>query len=259
MAPHPLAQDFVVVAERPSLDLIVDDPALVRLPSGALLATFTFRGTRGDAAHSNPQRFNLARSEDDGRSWQKLSALELCDGMPFFHDGRLYILGNNLGRRDIVILCSDDDGASWSPTVTLFEGHFWNAPTGAARTDRFFYRAFGALVGDREHGAWLEGSSSVVAVGDLAGDLMSPAAWRLSRSVEYPGTPVALSGQVYPDHWTDHWLEPNVVNVAGRIRVLQRVRIDGYATSGICAVCDLTDDGTTLQYEFTQFYPMPGA
>ena len=86
MTPHSLAQQFVVVAERPSLDLLVDDPALVSLPSGALLATSTFRGMRGEAAHSNPQRVNLARSDDDGRSWQKLPVLELCDGMPFLHE-----------------------------------------------------------------------------------------------------------------------------------------------------------------------------
>ena len=37
-----------------------------------------------------------------------------------------------------------------------------------------------------------------------------------------------------------------MVNAAGRIRVLHRVRIDGYATSGMCAVCDLTDDAETV-------------
>ena len=41
--------------------------------------------------------------------------------------------------------------------------------------------------------------------------------------------------------------------------VLLRTRIDGFATSSICAVCDLADDGTNMDLQFTQFYPMPGA
>ncbi len=57
----------------------------------------------------------------------------------------------------------------------------------------------------------------------------------------------------------DLWLEPNVVNVNGRLRLLLRCVIDEYATASICGICDLTDDGRDLKLEFTQFAALPGA
>ena len=99
MDEQPLAPGYVVVGAVPSDDLITDDPALVRLPSGRLLATFTFRGTRGPNAQSNPQRFRLARSADEGRTWQQLAPLEINMGLPFVYDGALYLLGNGLGEK----------------------------------------------------------------------------------------------------------------------------------------------------------------
>jgi len=89
MAMRTLAQDFVTVAKTPPPDLITDDPAILRLPSGRLLATWTFRGTKGEAAHSNPQRFRLAHSADEGRTWAQLAPLEINMGMPFLHDSDL--------------------------------------------------------------------------------------------------------------------------------------------------------------------------
>ena len=40
--------------------------------------------------------------------------------------------------------------------------------------------------------------------------------------------------------------------------MLVRTRMDGYATSGMCAVCDLTHENGPLSLRFTQFHPMPG-
>jgi hypothetical protein len=41
--------------------------------------------------------------------------------------------------------------------------------------------------------------------------------------------------------------------------VTHRTRIDGYATAGLTAICDLNDSGEEMKLNFTQFYPMPGA
>ena len=247
-----LAQEYVVVDKAPD-GFITDDPAMLRLPSGRLLATYTFRIVT-DPKQDNPNRFQLSISEDDGKSWQHLKPLELTVALPFLHSGRLYLLGNRLGRRDIVILCSEDEGESWSEPVTLFTGNYWNAPTGVAVSNDIFYRAFDVGPDD---GKWQYRGSCVVA-GNLKQDLMNPESWRISPAVFYPGTPKELACNRYPGHWVDHWLEPNVVNVGGRIRVLTRPRIDGYATSGMCAICDLTDDGEKMDLSFTQFHPFPG-
>jgi hypothetical protein len=35
--------------------------------------------------------------------------------------------------------------------------------------------------------------------------------------------------------------------------------MDAYATSGVGAICDISDDGGRLECQFTQFHPIPGA
>ena len=256
MEVQPLAPGYVVVGAVPSGDLITDDPALVRLPSGRLLATFTFRGTRGPNAQSNPQRFRLARSADEGRTWQQLTPLEINMGLPFVYDGALYLLGNGLGRKDIIISRSEDEGETWQPFTVLFRGSYWSAPTAAAIRDNTLYRAFGA---PNEEGLYnRHGSRCVVTAAHLEEDLLRPSAWRISGDLIYPGTPSGLTSGV-SSREEDHWLEPNVVNVRGKIRVLLRLRIEQYATSSLGAVCDVSDDGERLQLSFCQFHPLPGA
>jgi hypothetical protein len=101
------------------------------------------------------------------------------------------------------------------------------------------------------------GSRSMVFAGDLSRDLMDQASWRRSEDLVYPGTPKGLSRELH--EYKDHYLEPNVVNVKGAIRVILRPRIDHYATANIAVICDVQDEGKTLKYTFTQFYPLPGA
>lgn len=54
-------------------------------------------------------------------------------------------------------------------------------------------------------------------------------------------------------------LEPNVIERDGHLFVLHRTKIDRYNVTGLCAICDLEDDGDQLQYRFGQFHPIPGA
>ena len=56
----------------------------------------------------------------------------------------------------------------------------------------------------------------------------------------------------------NRWLEPNVLEIGERSRVLSRVEMDAMATANICGVCDLSDEGGKLSLKFAQYYPMPG-
>jgi len=56
----------------------------------------------------------------------------------------------------------------------------------------------------------------------------------------------------------DSFLEGNVVDVRGDMRVVLRTIIDGYTTSSIASIARFRDDGTDITYEFLQLYPMPG-
>lgn len=277
----PLAQDYAIVDQAPSPaeercpcdrcrerdggHLIIDDVALTRTPDGNLLATYTFNR---DSAGGHPRRwgelteqwrrpyqFQVSRSTDGGRTWHKLPPLNINMGQPFVHDGVLYLIGNKLGRKDIIVMRSDDNGASWSDPVTLFEGNYWNTPAGMAVRDGTVYRVMGTTGPTLAGGGW---NSTVVVAGELAGDLLDPAAWRISNALPYPGTPPQLipGGGESPG---DHWLEGNAVNVNGRLRVLMRCRVNGYNPPSILGLCDLDDDGSTLTLSFRHFYPVQGA
>ena len=89
-------------------------------------------------------------------------------------------------------------------------------------------------------------------------------AWRISNKLAFPGVPDVLTQRKYAPSPADQvgpdsWLEGNVIDVRGEMRVMLRTMIDGHSTAGLAAVCGLQDDGCTLDYRFLQFYPMPGA
>ena len=291
MPPELLAPDYVTVAGVEDYlstgwtrrDRRIDGPALSGIPEGGLLATFpslvAARHTLpGDSVGTPLNSFKLARSYDGGISWEPLPALDLCDGMPFTHDGKLYLLANNRGEsyldsageevhggpaasRNIVITRSDDGGDTWLEPVTLFEGSYWNVAAGMAVANGNMYRAFD--VPSPDEGAdptavRATGHDLVVAAADLSRDLLDPGSWRISRPVSFPGVPEALKRNLYARYDDNRWLEPNVVCVGGNLRVHSRVRIDRLATAGMCAVTDIHDDGENISLEFVQFYPMPG-
>ncbi len=261
-----LDAEIQVVAESPDPGkLFLYEPALVKLPAGALLVTFEH--TLINANAKLPHRFRLAVSEDAGRTWKQLPPLDLHSAQPFVHEGKLYLLGNLPIRRDIVILRSDDEGRSWTEPARLFEGSYWNAPTGVLIKDGRLYRSFN-LHEDTDGTTNLRNYSGCVVIAvDLSRDLLDPANWRMSNRLDYPGTPPLLTRIPAAGRRADHWLESNLVEVKGRIRGFHRLRVPGGAgqgqthqsTAGLAAVTDLADDGKTLNHTFGQLYPIPGA
>ena len=257
---EPLAQSYQVVLRVPS-PLITAGPALVKFRDGTLLAVCPVDGYRKGGEHANNANYavHLAVSRDAGRTWREAApALPYMTATPFLVDDVIYLLAHRRGRRDVLILKSLDQGATWSKPVELYRGSYWNAPTGIAVRNGVLYRA----VGTGGHGARIE---TVVLALDLKQNPMLPRSWRKSNSVKYPGTPKALDRNLYPGgsgrsvFAVDHWLEPNISNVRGRLMVTHRTRIDGYATAGLTAICDLNDSEKEMKLSFTQFYPMPGA
>lgn len=266
-----LAQDFVKVVEcprAPDTTLLIDDVSLIKLPSGKLYCSYTFNrdsvsnnykrdGGNLTVQWSNPNQFNASTSADGGVSWQPLPAVNINMGFPFIHQGELYLIGNALGRKNIIILKSADEGKTWSKPVTLFEGNFWNTPAGTVVREGWFYRAMGTTGPGTNGGGW---NGCVVVAGNLGRDLLDPKSWRISNAVYYPGTPPVLvpkgnSGMSDSSAGTvvGHWLEGNVVDVHGKLRVILVTR-----QLGMVGVCDLSDRGGDLKLEFDMLYPVPG-
>jgi len=103
-------------------------PALVRLPSGALLAADCVFCDR-TAWPSLPTLSRLLRSEDEGQTWRYVcDLLPSFNGSLFVHRGRLYFLALDGDYCNLIITASEDEGESWSTPVTLFRGesaHRW--------------------------------------------------------------------------------------------------------------------------------------
>ena len=248
-APAPLAQDGVVVARIPDDGRFyyMHDPGMACMPDGAIVvaAPCLERPTRTSFAVASWRTF-VARSTDRGRTFQPMPTLPYSDGSPFVHDGRLYMFVQPEKWRDVSIVRSDDLGATWTPPSRLFAGAYWNADA--------------PVVLDRGRLLWAVHTRDyqggvVVLAADPARDLLDPATWRMSSEAVRPTTPAALlpPGK---DGKGDWWLEPNVVVVRGKVRVILRTILGDYATSGLAAFCDLTDEPGRFALDFTQLHPM---
>jgi len=261
ITPEPTRGEYTVITDisglAASADAISDAPSLVQTTDGAILCATPML----ERSH-NRGLLQFYHSRDGGATWRKLKAESR------FHCGRLiqqkdtlYFLGAGPGRGDgIRIIRSDDSGITWSEPVQLFDGGFYNAASGCVVHKNTLYWCFGAVneVG-RFNGP---DSRSVVVAADFNRDLTASSAWRISNYLTYPGTPAALRsgvGDTPAAPFPDHWLEGNVIETDGELYVCWRTRIDEYGTPSLAAVCDLNDDGRTLEYSFRQFYPWPGA
>jgi hypothetical protein len=86
---------------------------------------------------------------------------------------------------------------------------------------------------------------------------MDPKNWRISEAVRFPGAPEAL-WDAKDAQQPSQYLEPNVVEMNGRLRVLAAVKIKRPTVANLCAVLDARDDGTKLDLKFNRYSAMPG-
>lgn len=253
---QPLAQDYTLVWHNPDSEYFVDGCGLVRMGAGQWVAAVpVVPRSEWQYRRAEHSRVHIVRSGDGGQSWQAAAELPYYAAVPWVHEGALYLFANKGGSEfrndDLLLLRSNDGGTTWSQPVTLFKGHFWNCHTGiVVRHGRIYW-----AVDDLSFGMAWRGPR--VVVGDLSADLMDAAAWRMSNPVPYPGTPEALVNPLFADS-ASKYLEPNVIDVCGKLRVLATVKPKGQSTTGLCAVLDIADDGETVELQFTQFHPMPG-
>ena len=254
----PLAQDFTIVHHNPDPERYVEGPGLARLDDGTLLAVVPVvpREEFSKERRATQSRTHILRSADGGRTWQQSSELPYYSAAPWLHKGTLCLFANKGGTKsrndDLLLLKSTDGGKTWSDPVTLFQGHFWNCHTGMVQHEDRLYWATDDLSLGKNRGP-------CVIVGDLTGDFMQPAAWRMSKAVAFPGIPDALT---HPKHanLTSQYLEPNVIEVHGKLRVMATVKPKRQSTAGLAAVLDFEDKGkgSPIELKFTQYHPMPG-
>ncbi len=258
--PAPLAQDFTVAAHIPNDGnyYYMHDPGMTMLPSGKVLVAAPCLGesTTGAQNVDHSVRVFIARSSDGGQTWDTVATLPYSDATPFVSGGRLFMFVQKKKWENVSLVTSTDDGTTWSDPVILFSGVYWNCHTSMAIERGKIHWAL-----QTDDPTYTQ-SGLVVISGDVSKDLMAPASWQMSEKAAHPGTPPAIvpANVQKPAWWggnVDEWLEPNVVSVNGRMRVLLRTIIDGYGTAGATVVCDFDDATAPGQTTFSQFYPMP--
>ena len=253
----PLAQDYTVVFHNPDREQYVEGPGLVRLDDGALVAVVPVvpREEWSKERRLTRSVTHILKSTDGGKSWQTLADLPFYSAAPWTHHGTLYLFANKPGpptarNEDLLILRSSDGGKTWCEPVTLFNGNYWNCHTAMVQHEQRIYWAIDDLALGSKRGPRL-------VAGDLSSDILSPASWRISEPVKFPGAPKEMFDAKFASQ-SDQYLEPNVIEVNGHVRVLSTVKIKRQTTGNVCAVLDATDDGQRLDLKFTRFNSMPG-
>ncbi len=256
-AATPLAQDYAVVYHNPDPEYYVEGCGLERFSDGTLVAAVPVVPRLQWTVERRIEHsvVHLMGSKDGGRTWQSLSDLPYYSGIPWIHDGKLYLFASTPGIKkarndDLLLLRSDDGGKSWSAPVTITKGHLWNCHTAMAITSNHLYLAVDDLSFGPRRGP-------CVLSGDLGADLMNPASWRRSPTVPLPEIPASLTDPKYAEY-PNQYLEPNVILVDGKVRVLAVMKPKHQATANLCAVLDVTDAEGKLELAFTQYSPMPG-
>ena len=255
----PIAQDYQVLAESPDPDTTwAGTPTIARLASGRIVAGYEwFR--RGELKEAVPHQMEVQVSDDGGQNWKLVSTLDMTWGTIFAVEDDLYAIGSRRQTRDIVVAGSSDGGKSWTDERTLLEGRHHTSATNIVVRDGYVYKAYETCPPTGRH-TW----QSLVLAGDLSANLLNASAWRMSNPVSFPPVPDVLTQHKY--EWSnadqvpeDSFLEGNVVDVRGDMRVMLRTMIDGHSTGSIASVGQLEDDGSDIRYRFLQLYPMPGA
>ncbi len=90
---RPLAQNHVLVAVTPSHDKIVDDPGFVILPEWPSYRHLDIsRDCRGSQMGRQRTIFSLLVAWMLVKTWERLPPQEFTVGMPFVHEGLLYVM-----------------------------------------------------------------------------------------------------------------------------------------------------------------------
>lgn len=225
-------------------------PSLVKLPTGALLASMdVFAG-------GQPQNLTLLfRSDDGGQSWRYVNDLFPCYwGTLFVHRGVLYMLSTQTEYGNVLIGCSHDEGKTWSKPVTLFYGSGSMLAAGWQHTPTPLIVHNGRLCTSIDYGAWSCGGHGICLLScEEDADLLDPDSWTVSPPVRYdpswPGAPVGKSGGL---------LEGSVVTAPdGSLIDLLRLQIGDCKPSHGLAAALKAGDSPEEPLAFHSFVKMP--
>ena len=226
----------------------VGSPSLVRVPSGALVASNDLFGL---GQRDMPPTL-IHRSDDDGAHWAQVAQL---DGQfwssLFIHEGALYLMGTTAEYGSVALRRSDDEGRSWTTPIDSANGllaadaPYHTAPTPVVEVDGRIFRAFEWV---REPITGPTSFEAMLLWAESGSDLLRADSW---HATEHHAFPLADSGL--------GWLEGNPVATRdGDLVDVLRVHLNGeLERAAILSVSDTTTSPTLASEPV--FAPLSGA
>lgn len=168
-------------------------------------------------------------SDDKGENFRFVHSFPFMHSRPFVFENKIYVLGH---CNDLMIICSEDDGETWSDPVMLSTGEDWHqAPCNVIKDKGNIYVVMERR-SDRKITGWkVNNIAPVLMRGNKGSDLMNPKCWTFAselyfddvvnkQDLEYFGVPFHWST---PDTYVEiapgrgfaeiGWLETNIVKI----------------------------------------------
>jgi len=213
----------------------IGSPSIAVLPNGHYIASHDFFGPG-----TNNNLTVVFRSEDAGRTWQKLTDLiGQWWSTLFTHRGMLYIIGTSRQNGHAVIRLSIDGGLTWTTPkdsdtgLLLSDGDYHCAPVPVVVHNGRIWRA----MEDRNPPeGWGTNFRSFVMSAPVDADLLKADSWTISNRLRFD--------QTWPGR---AWLEGNIV-ITPQSKLVNILRVE-CEDAEKAAIVRISEDGKSISFD----------
>jgi hypothetical protein len=240
---------IIVDYSPPASRQYVGCPSIAILPNGDFVSSHSLFGPG-----SSNDRTMVFRSQDHGRSWQRIANLKgQFWSTLFWHHGALYLMGTNKAFGQVAIRRSLDCGRSWTEPrdrktgLLLSSGRFHSAPVPVVTWNGRIWRSMEDM---RPSLRWPQDFRAFVMSAPAKADLLQADNWISSNRLAF--------NRAWLRAESPGWLEGNIV-IAPAGRLLNILRIHSAPRYGIAALVRISDDGKHVRFDpRADFIQFPG-
>lgn len=194
----------VVVAHSPKTSgKYLGSPSITIMPNGHYIVSLDIFGP----GQENENIVHLYKSTDKGKNWKFVTEIEGAHWSGLFNvREKLYLLGTDVARGNLVIRVSENEGKDWSKQLIIKEAPCHGSSTPVVFSSGRIYKGYDML-GNDDIGTftWMSKNSSYILSADVRSDLLHKENWLITNMLMKPDT-MEGSG----------WLETNAVRVGER-------------------------------------------
>ena len=208
----------VVVAHSPkTTGKYLGSPSIAIMPNGHYIVSLDIFGP----GQEKENIVELYKSTDKGKNWKFIRTIEGAHWSGLFNvHKKLYLLGTDIARGNLVIRMSENEGNDWSAPTIIKEAPCHGSSTPVVCSSGRIYKGYDMLGNDDKGSfSWMSKNSSYILSADVHADLLQKESWLFTDRLIKPDT-MEGSG----------WLETNaVINTKGKIAGITRLNtIPGY-------------------------------